>query len=60
MCECARCKKEYEEYDLLWVEQPSEYCSRVIWTGRGKDPYREKNMEVICKECLEKEKRADR
>ena len=60
MCECARCKKEYQEYDLLWVEQPNEDYLYIIWTGRGQDPSKEKKMEVVCRECLEKEKRADR
>ena len=60
MCECARCKKPYEECELLWVEQTSEYSLQIIWTGRGHDESKEKKMEVVCRECLEKEKRADR
>jgi hypothetical protein len=55
MCECDRCKKEYEEYDLLWVEQPSEYSSRIIWTGRGRGPGKEKKMELVCDTCIKKE-----
>ena len=43
MCECARCKKTYEDQELTWVTVPDK---------RPK-------MEVVCKDCLEKEKRAD-
>jgi len=59
MCECSRCKKLVEESDLTWVEQPSEYSPEIVWTGRGRDLSEEKKMEVICSDCLKKEKRAD-
>lgn len=52
MCKCARCKNEYEEYDLLWVEQPSEDSLQIIWTGRGQDPSKEKKMELVCDNCM--------
>jgi hypothetical protein len=55
MCECARCKKEYEEYDLLWVEQPSEDSLQIVWTGRGKDPSKEKKMELVCDNCMKED-----
>ena len=54
MCECARCKKTYEEYELLWVEHPTEYSPQIIWTGRGQDKFKEKKMELVCDNCLKK------
>jgi len=54
MCECARCKKTYEEYDLMWVEIPNEYSMQIPWTGRGRDPSKEKKMELVCDNCLKK------
>jgi hypothetical protein len=55
MCECTRCRKEYEEYDLLWVEQPSEDSLQIVWTGRGKDPSKEKKMELVCDNCMKED-----
>ncbi len=48
MCECARCKEMFEEYDLTWIELPQQYYMQV-----------KKKMELVCDKCLEKEKRAD-
>ena len=54
MCECAKCKKPYPEYELTWVEVPSEYRIQIIWTGRGRDESKKQAMEVVCKDCLKK------
>tara|TARA_Y100000310_G_scaffold230334_1_gene232742 strand:+ start:74 stop:256 length:183 start_codon:yes stop_codon:yes gene_type:complete len=59
MCECSRCKKTYEEYELQWVEIPNEYSMQIVWTGRGKAPSQEKKMELVCDNCL-KEKPIDK
>ena len=54
MSECSRCKKIYSECDLQWVDVPSADSMQIIWTGRGRDPSKEKKMEVVCKDCLKK------
>ena len=55
MCQCTRCEKMFEEYDLMWVEPPSQYDIQIIWTGRGQDEPKEEKMELICDKCLEKD-----
>ena len=59
MCECSRCKKSFEEYNLTWVKQPSEYSPQIIWTGRGRDPSKEKKMELVCDDCIDKFSKKD-
>jgi hypothetical protein len=44
----------FEEYDLMWVERPSEYHIAIIWTGRGRDKPKEEKMELVCNDCLKK------
>ena len=56
MGQCSRCKKSCSELDLNWVDIPNEHSTQIIWTGRGKDPSKEKKMEVVCRACLKKEK----
>ena len=45
MCECSRCKKSFEEYDLTWVESPRIYHMQI-----------KRKLEVVCDNCLKKEK----
>ena len=56
MGQCSKCKKSCSELDLNWITLPSEHHIQISWTGRGRDEVKEQKMELICNECLEKEK----
>ena len=44
MCECSRCKKQCQEYELNWVEAPPIYHMQP-----------RKSMELVCNECIQEE-----
>jgi hypothetical protein len=51
MSSCSRCKKEYPECELIWIEIIPEDHMRIRWTGRGRAPGQEKKMELVCDDC---------
>ena len=48
MCECAKCKRSYPEYELTWVTLPDTYYIQV-----------RKSMELLCDECLKESKKEE-
>ena len=52
MSACSRCKKQYPECELTWIEITPEHDIQIIWTGRGRDESKEKKMEVVCDNCI--------
>ena len=51
MSSCSRCKKQYPEYELIWIEIIPEDHIEIIWTGRGFDESKKKKMELVCDDC---------
>lgn len=49
---CSRCKKQYTEYELTWIEITPEHDIQIIWTGRGRDESKETKMELVCDDCI--------
>jgi hypothetical protein len=41
MCECSRCKKQYQEYELNWIQASPTYYMQP-----------RKSMELVCNECI--------